>query len=236
MAILNIPFYIPDEVARGLADGTLVRHANRISDAATNRIIRHLPELAANEIVKNEPQKLVPGMVERAKDLGTAVVNNADKALEVVKQNPAKAGVGSLLVLGAAAGIGVAVNYSKKRKEEKEEEEQVLKDRRARITNNLDSAFKRWSEAAQRGEVDLQMVKDLQAAWSAYAASNKAVGIDSSTDPFSKAVHQVVLQYAEALEEDARSRGQQLAIEAPKQDDSTAALIMLQRQLLEHEA
>lgn len=233
MSVLTLQFELPAEIALGLADGSLIRHANRIYDVGAHKIVYHLAEVGAKEAVKRGPKQLAVVAVECAKDLGEIAAKNADKAMNFVKANPAKAGVVGLAVAGVAVGAGAAANYSKKRKEDKE---QALKDERARITNNLDSAFQSWSAAAKRGEVDLQMVKDLQAAWSAYEASNKAVGIDLSDDPFARAIHQVVLQYAEALNEDAQSRGAQLAIEAPKQDDSTDALIMLQRQLLEQEA
>lgn len=233
MTVLTLQFDLPAEIARGIDDGSLIRHANRIYDVGAHRITYHLAEVGAEETIERAPKQLAVVAVRSVKEAGAAVVRNANKAVDIVKVNPAKAGVVGLTAAVVVAGTGAAVNYSKKRKERKE---QALKDERSHITRNLDSAFKAWCEAAKCGGVDLQMVKDLQAAWSAYEAANKAVGINSSDDQFARAIHQILLQYAEALDEDARSRGEQLAIEAPKKDNSTDALIMLQRQLLEQES
>lgn len=229
MSSLALEFEYPLWVEKGIADGSLVRHANRIHSAATNRIVYHLTEKGAKEVVERVPKNLMLDAVGKAKALGALAAQNTDKVVKLTKNNPRVAGavgVGAAVVIG---GAGYAVNVTRKKKREREA---AAKARRARVVSDLEAAFKEWSAAVKAGNVTLNHVEKFETAWANYEQSNKAVGIAEDDDLFAKAIYETVLMYTEALKADAETRGKKLAIEAPRKSDSTDALLTLQRQLL----
>lgn len=173
--IIQIAFEVPPEIYTGLLTGAATLSGQKVRDAATGQILKHLnPASGAVDISKavthpaaQQATGWLTTLTDKSSELAKGMAQNA-------KNSPGKS---ALFAVGTAAGVVatgfVVTKISQKRRAEKTSVEQHNSEIHE-AAHHLDSAIERWLEAAMQAALTEEIVNDLAAAYAAYSEATSA--------------------------------------------------------------
>lgn len=182
--IIQMAFEMPPEIFARILDGTATFSGQIVRDAATGQFLKHL-KLASDTV--DAPQAASqPAAQQAAAWLTTVTDKSSDLArgmAQSAKNNPGKSALITVATVGVLTATGVVVKkISQQRRAEKASTEQHNReiDEAAR---HLDSAIKKWLEAATKAALTAEIINDLAAAYAAYSeATSSTLGALNDLD------------------------------------------------------